>query len=291
MNELTRLLFECSHSDEVTRESFIKAPFPWPGAKSKSVENILPHMPYRNGYAEPFGGSGSVLLSRRPCNLEVFNDRFSGVTSFYRVIRDKAKLDLLIDRLQLCLHSREEFIWCKNTWKNCEDDVERAARWWYMVTCSFGALSRNFGRAVSGKVQQGPKLKTNLALFTPCHTRLQNVQIENQDWRQVLKDFDRKDMVWYIDPPYYKTTKGMYECELSDKDHYDLLEAIQHLDGFVALSGYENTLYSGYKWTKKLTWKNFVTQQSQAKTETNNLLEIDMTRGYAMETLWILERS
>jgi DNA adenine methylase len=286
-NEMYKLFMQLDQHSEDSRESYCRAPFGWPGAKSKSVEYIVPHLPYRNGYGEPFGGSGAVLLSRRPSHLEVFNDKFSGVCAFYRVIRDRLKMNQLLDRLALCLHSREEFIWCRDTWKNCEDDVERAARWWYMVTVSFGAQGRNFGRAVRGKVQQGPKLKTNLKYFTPCHLRLLNVQIENQDWREILRDFDCKEFVWYLDPPYYRTSKGMYECEMPDSDHIELLETVMKLQGFVAISGYDNPLYSSYKWTKKLQWKNLVTQQSQAKTQTNNLLDVDMTRGNAVETLWI----
>ena len=284
--DMLALLQALDQTDDV-REQYVRAAFPWPGGKSKSIDNILPHLPYRKKYGEPFGGSGAILLARRPCDLEVFNDKFSGVTCFYRVIRDRVKMNKLLDRLALCLHSREEFIWSKQTWKDCEDEVERAARWWYMVTCSFGAQGRNFGRALKGKVQQGPKLKSNLKLFPECHLRLMNVQIENQDWRQILNDFDDKDMVWYLDPPYRLSHKGMYECEMSDSDHQELLERIQKLQGFVAISGYDDPMYNRYKWSRKLQWKAFVTATAQAGTETNHLRKEDMQRGYAIETLWI----
>lgn len=281
------LLLSLDQVDTV-REEYVRSPFPWPGGKSKSIDNILPHLPYRASYGEPFGGSGAILLARRPCDLEIFNDRFSGVTCFYRVLRDPIKLNLLLDRLQLCLHSREEFIWCKQTWKDHEDEVERAARWWYTVMSSFGAQGRNFGRSVKGKAQQGPKLKNNLSLFHPCHNRLQNVQIENQDWRQILTDFDQPTMVWYMDPPYYQSTRGQYDCEMADEDHQELLERIQSLRGFVAISGYDNPLYNKYKWDRKLQWKAFVSQQALAQTETN-FQTGDIKRGFAIETLWVKE--
>lgn len=264
-----------------------RASFGWPGGKAKSVENIVPHLPYRNSYAEPFGGSGVILLSRRPCNLEIFNDKYAGVCAFYRVIRDRAKMDRLLDRLNLCLHSREEFVWSRDTWKDCEDEVERAARWWYMVTCSFANLGRSFGRAVSGKSQFGGKLKTNLRFFSECNIRLQKVQIENLDWREILDDYDSKDMVWYLDPPYYQTTKGQYECELTPADHEELLERSQKLKGFVALSGYDNPLYSSprFKWSRKLQWKKYVTTTPLVGSES----VYEQQRGYQLETLWIKE--
>jgi len=278
-------------SHEEVREQYTRAPFGYPGAKSRSLENILPHLPYRSGYGEPFGGSGAVLLARNASSLEIFNDRYSGVTCFYRCIRDISKMNALLDRLNLCLHSREEFIWSRDTWKNCEDEVERAARWYYMVACSFGSQGRNFGRCIKGKAQIGPKIKNNLKFFVDCHKRLLNCQIENQDWRTCLKDYDNSDFVWYLDPPYYEYAKGMYECEMSKEDHVELIERIFTLNGFVALSGYDNELYEKYPWDYKYSWMIQATALSQGFTESNNLAgkEETMKRGMAKEVLWIKE--
>lgn len=274
--------------DEV-REEYVRAPFGFPGAKSRSFKQILPHLPYRIGYCEPFGGAGTCLLARRPSKLEIFNDRFAGVTCFYRVLRDSDLKHQLMERLQLIQHGREEFIWSKKTWKNCEDDVERAARWWYMVNASFGSLGRNFGRSTQGIGSIGNKLKNNLELFHQCHLRLQNVQIENLDWRTMFRDYDNSNMVWYIDPPYYEYCKGVYECEMSKEEHGELLERIWKLEGFVALSGYDNPLYDSYDWNYRHTWTVSVTMLAQDDTQTGNHSEVDLHRGKAQEVLWIKE--
>lgn len=281
------------NSDENKREEYIRAPFGYPGGKSRSLDSILPNLPYRDGYCEPFGGSGAVLLSRHESKLEIFNDRYAGVVAFYRCLRDKNKKDELTDRLQLSLHSREEFIWCRDTWKDCSDDVERAARWYYMTTMSFGQQGRNFGRQMKGRAQLGPKLKNNLQLFQGIHNRLLNVQIENLDWRQCLKDYDTPDMVFYLDPPYYRYARGMYECDMPQEDHKELLERIFQLQGFVALSGYENELYDQYPWNLRFQWRVNVSSLAQAFTESNNLAgkEDTIKRGFAIETLWIKEAS
>lgn len=217
----------------IIRENYVRAPFPYPGSKARSLDKILPHLPYKSRYCEPFGGTGSVLLSRRESRIEIFNDRYSGVTCFFRVIRDKEKCNALVERLSICIHSREEFIWSRDTWKNCEDEVERAARWFYTICKSFGAQGRNFGRGTKSTAQFTNTFWGRIENIFPCHQRLKNVQIENQDWRQCLKDFDSPDMVWYIDPPYYQYAQGMYECELKKEDHEELLERIQSLKGFV----------------------------------------------------------
>lgn len=290
--ELLAMLNSMDSQDEV-REQYVRAPFPYPGAKSRSLASILPHIPQRAGYGEPFGGSGAVLLSRNASPLEVFNDRYAGVTCFYRVIRDRVKMNALLDRLNLCLHSREEFIWCKSTWKDCDDEVERAARWYYTIMSSFGAQGRNFGRCVRGKAQIGPKLKNNLKLFHGVHNRLLHTQIENQDWRICFKDYDHADFVWYVDPPYYQYNKGMYECEMAKEEHLELLERVHHLSGFVAVSGYENELYDNprFKWDARYEWMVIVSSLGQGFTESNNLAGKEglLKRGTAKEVIWIKE--
>lgn len=275
----------------VVREDIVRAPFGFPGGKSRSLMEILPKLPQRRGYGEPFGGSGSVLLARSACDLEVFNDRYAGVTVFYRCMRDRQKSEALVERLRQVLHTREEFIWCRDTWKNCEDEVERAARWYYSVLMSFGAQARHFGRAVDGKGQQGPKLWNNLKLFPAVHHRMKNVQVENLDYRQCLKDYDRPDFVWYLDPPYYTYNKGMYEHNLSGDEHIELMERVQQLRGFVALSGYDNPVYDRYKWDDKYTWKVRVSMLGMAFNEECHTsgLEESQKRGHAQECLWIRE--
>lgn len=290
MSDMLSMFNELGSHDEEIREDYVRSAFGYPGSKSRSLDKILPLLPYRGMYCEPFGGSGSVLLARNPSKLEIFNDRYAGVVAFYRCIRDGKKCNALIDRLVFCIHAREEFIWSRDTWKNCEDDVERASRWYYMVQASFGGQGRNFGRAKKVKAQIAPKLKNNLKLFPALHNRMVHVQVENLDWRLCLRDFDDSEMVWYIDPPYYQVYSGMYECEMKDEEHRELLERIFHLKGFVALSGYNNSLYNSYRWDDKHTWEVMVSASGIAETESNNRIgTVSHERRKAEETLYIKE--
>lgn len=288
-SELGNTLNWFANQEEEVREDYVRSAFPYPGSKAKCIENIIPHLPYTDMYSEPFGGSGAILLARNSSRLEIFNDRCSGVTAFFRVCRHKENLDALITRLSILIHSREEFIWCKNEWKNSEDDVERAARWYYMVVCSFGSHMRNFGRSKDPKALFAPKLHNSLDFFYPLHDRIKNCQIENLDWRQCFKDYDHSDMVWYIDPPYYQTSGGMYENELLDSEHVQMLDMIQDLQGFVAISGYPNELYNSYKWDKIVSWEQNSSSLGIAFTGTNNLdkFKNQLQRQKVTEVLWI----
>jgi DNA adenine methylase len=281
-------LLNCLDSNvEEVREQYERAPFGWVGGKSRSLKYLLPHIPYRRCYVEPFGGSGVVMLNRNPSPLEVFNDRHSGVVAFYRCIRDPEKLGQLIDRLELTIHSREEFIWCKQTFKDVVDDVERAARWYYMIETSFSNKGQYWGRVRYGK-NTSNKISNKLKEFDRIHDRFRNVQVENQNWRQIILDYDSHDTVFYCDPPYLGTDTSLYDGLVFKRDdHIQLLETLQDLNGIVVLSGYPNLLYDDYKWDERYEWEVAVTTDGQVKTNTNK----KQTAGKVIKTTevaWIL---
>lgn len=291
-------IFRSLDQSEEVRENYTRAPLGYPGSKSRSISQILPHLPYRRSYCEPFGGSGSILLARHSVDLEVYNDRYGGIVAFYRCLRDPVRWKELRERIELTVHSREEFMYCKETWENQDvtDEVDRAFRWYYMHQNSFGHQERNFGRAgKGGKNQHGAALRNNAKMFAGIHYRLKNVLIENQDWRQILADFDHPENVFYLDPPYVKFDKGIYKHYMTKADHIEMCERIQHLDSFVALSGYYDpetvAIYDKYPWDRVLTWNSYSSAVALAFTETNGRKghEDNIRRRKTVECLWIRE--
>ena len=296
MVDLLKLFDDLDRVNPTSRSSkdgvIIRAPFPWPGGKSRSVANILKYLPYRKVYVEPFGGSGVVLLARTACELDVFNDRFAGVVAFYRCLRNPEKYRRLVDWLDLTIHSREDFVDAKNTWVTETDDVSRAAKWYYLVNYSFGSLGRNFGRSTSGRGLIAGKIRNKLKMFPFLHARLKRVQIENQDWYDCMRDYDHKDTIFYLDPPYVDAYDGTFVHGMPRNEHDKLLETIFNCKGFVAVSGYSNPLYENQDWDHRFAWESFVTIES-CVTKGNNkeCLEGKTKRVYAEEVLWIKEPS
>lgn len=278
---------------QVREKNCKRAPFAYIGSKANSADFIHPHLPYADAYCEPFGGSGTILLQRQPSKLEIFNDRFAGVTCLYRVLRDPARVEQLIERVSLIAHSREEFEWCNKTWMGCEDELERAARWWYQHSCSFAKKANAFGRSTSGTNSTGKALRNAIQWFEPVHQRLHGVIIENLDWRVIFRDYDSEGMVWYMDPPYVGGTKGLYSHEFTKEDHIQLCDRIFELKGFVALSGYGDKetkeIYDRYNWDSIEEWDSRNSLAGYAFTDTNNLAgkEHLLNRGKTKENLWI----
>jgi DNA adenine methylase len=266
----------------------IRAPFAWPGGKTRSVKFILDLLPASDIYAEPFGGSAAVMLAKPPSKLDVYNDRFTGVAAFYKCLADAKLFNALLERLEVGLHSREYFEWCKETWAQCEDDVERAARWYIMQRTSFGALGRNWGRNINPMVNTGNKYHRKLDLFPTIHQRMKNVQVENCDYKQIFSDYDSYDTVFYVDPPYLGTDLNIYKDKWSSQHQIELLKTIFNCNGFVALSGYDCKMNDLFPWDDKYEWNTAVSIKSTANNERNKK-KTEYAREQATEVLWIKE--
>lgn len=66
----------------------LKAPFPYPGGKSRVVDIVWPRLGQTSHYVEPFCGSAAMLLG---CpwthSLEVINDQDHFIANFWRAIK------------------------------------------------------------------------------------------------------------------------------------------------------------------------------------------------------------
>jgi len=207
-------------------------------------------------------------------------------------LRDKDKYEQLVDRLDLIIHSREEFAWCKETWETCYDDIERAARWYYMVSYSFGCLGRNFGRSKAPTSRMAGKIRQRLEHFQSIHERFHRIQVENQDWEDCIHDYDHPDTVFYLDPPYVDGDQGIYKHKMKQDSYNHFVDEIFKLKGFVALSSYSNPVFDNRDWDAIYRCDVFVSMKSlafEAKNHKEHLKDVDDGRGVIEECLYVKE--
>ena len=116
--------------------STARSPFPWFGGKQKLADDIIALFPHHRVYCEVFGGGGSVLLSKPPVVFDVYNDAEDGLVNFFTVLRDRP--EHLVPLLELTPYARSEFLHCVDTWRDVGDPVERARRFYVVVSQCFG---------------------------------------------------------------------------------------------------------------------------------------------------------
>jgi DNA adenine methylase len=237
-----------------------RAPFPWFGGKGNlKIKNaILELIPPHEQYVEPFGGGASILIAKEPSRVEVYNDVNRGGVNFFRVISDVEYFGKFIARTSLLPVSRELYEEYMRTWPAIHAPVEQAVQWYYIARQSFGGMFGNaWGTVVNsstgGMAQTTASWRSSFENLPKVHERMQQVQIECADWRDILKRYSGSGWLAYCDPPYVSGTRkaGGYDHELKNKDHEELIQALLKYDGAVVLSGYNNALY---KPLEKANW-------------------------------------
>ena len=68
-----------------------------------------------------------------------------------------------------------------------------------------------------------------------CSHRLKNVVLENKDFEDVIRQYDREDAWIYCDPPYYKA-ESCYEVEFPPEDHQRLHDVLVTCEGYFIVS-------------------------------------------------------
>ena len=215
------------------------------------VAKLLPLVPLHKRYIKVFGGGAALLWAKPPVEVEVYNDLDGGLVHFFRVLQDFEQFEMLYHRLQYTLYSRQEFNDVRATWEAEIDPVIRAHKWYIVARMSFsGHFGNSWSSSVTTSVRGMAKTTSSwlsaIESLPRFHKRVQRVQVEQADFRDILNRYDTAETFFYLDPPYVSSTRsaGGYKHEITDKDHRDLIEIILNLQGKVLLSGYPNPIYN-----------------------------------------------
>lgn len=217
----------------------------WIGGKKVLRGKIIEQFPEQGTYGryiEVFGGAGWVLFSSDShAKMEVYNDVNGNLINLFRCIKHHP--DAVQEELQYILISREQFLDAREQIKTRGmTDIQRAARFFILIKESFGTDLRSFGM----RSRNMEKAKDYL---TEVSKRLNKVVIENLDFEKIIKNYDKTDALFYLDPPYYETEK-YYPDRFMPKDHERLKGALDGIKGKFILSyndcAYIRELYKDY---------------------------------------------
>lgn len=223
----------------------------YPGGKYKLAKWVISHFPAHETYVELYGGAASVLLRKSRSIGEVYNDLDGDVVNVFRVLRNREQAAVLARMLALTPYANEEY---RLAYEPCDDPIEQARRMIFRSFAGHGSDSvtrshagfrghRNKESGVTA-AQEWVSFPRQIATFTE---RLQGVCIEQREAIKLIPIFTRPDTLFYADPPYLKSTRSSrsikYRCEMTDKDHVELAEALHQTKGMVIISGYPSELY------------------------------------------------
>jgi len=227
-------------------------PFNYFGGKSTWVDELEYYFPNHVHFVDVFCGSMAVTLNKIPSKLDTANDLDSSIYNFFKVLREYP--EELIRQLMLTAVSREEYEKAFPIQGENISNIEHARRFFVRCRMSFQGtgLKKSTGFNACINTSEKSKSKNVNKYFSAIEklpeivSRIQDVQIECMDYKQLIEKYDRPGTFFYCDPPYelrMRKYKKWYNHEFEDKDHKKMVEILNNVEGKVMISGYESDMY------------------------------------------------
>jgi DNA adenine methylase len=227
----------------------LRPPVKWPGGKRYLAKRIIKNFPHHRVYLEAFGGAASVLLNKKPVEVEVYNDLDHRITRLFRVLRDQG--ENFVAKARFIPYSQVEF---ENaaTYPSEAADLEMALCDFVRWRQSFGGKGESWsyttGRARGGMAGDVNAWWTAIDSLADIINRVRRVQIICQSAFDAIPRFDHPEGLIYCDPPYVHSTRdehsrNVYHAEMSDREHRELANLLAKCKAKVVLSGYPSSLY------------------------------------------------
>ena len=188
-----------------------------------------------HSYAEPFVGMGGVFLRRsRRANAEFINDVNQDVYNLFRMLQEHyvAFLDLL--RFQITTQAGFKRLLAVDP--ETLTDLQRAARFLYLQRLAFGGrvAGRTFG------VSNERSARFDLTRLEPdleaLHERLSGVTVMCMGYAAFIDRTDRKDALFYLDPPYWGSEGDYGKDAFGREDFARMADQLRRLEGDFILS-------------------------------------------------------
>ena len=205
----------------------------YPGGKRLIAKKIAGKLPPHETYVEPMVGGGSVYFAKSPARREVISDIDKSLMNFYRSLKSGA-----IERCDLTPKTRK-FDRIRSKSKNGKS----------LDPCEYLYLSKlSYGGKMGSSKNPRPWRKCKGKNASRCGVaskdhdkyadRLSKTKIEHGDFKKIIRKYDSKDTVFYIDPPYTVKTKDHYRY--GDLKPEEVKQAVDKVKG-KALISYNNS--------------------------------------------------
>lgn len=202
----------------------------WIGGKKLLRKQIVNRFPEKmEKYVEVFGGAAWVLFYKdKHAEKEVYNDINSELVNLFRMV--KYHPEAVERELEYMLNSREMYneYYTQDIRKRTE--IQRAARYFFLIKVSYGSKITSFGCT--------PRNVMQIRDLSEVQKRLSKVLIENKSFEQLIRAQDGEGTLFYCDPPYYKTEKyyDTGDSEFGKEQHIILRDILSKIKGKFVLS-------------------------------------------------------
>lgn len=226
----------------------VKALMKYPGSKWRIAKWIIDFFPDHHSYLEPFFGSGAILFNKTRSSIETVNDLDGNVINLFEWI--KKDPERLAHEIYYTPYAREVY---ENAYSSePEDSLGRAVNFYIRINMGYGFKTNGEKTGWKNDVQGREYAYTAREWcnfpekIMQAAERLRGVQIECMPAVDLIQRFNYRNVLIYLDPPYLLSTRcgKLYQCEMNDAGHGELLDVALVHKGPVIISGYDNALYN-----------------------------------------------
>ena len=189
----------------------IKSPLRYPGGKSRAIQQMKHLLPKEfDEYREPFVGGGSffIHLKQKQPKLKIWiNDLNPELYYFWKYAQKNS--DQLAHEVSKVKRERKDgqelFDELVNINVNNLSEFERAVRFFVLNRITFSGVVEAGG--FSKLAFDGRFTESSIDRLSKLGKILDGVKITHLDYRELLKDGEKK-VFTFLDPPYFKATKS-----------------------------------------------------------------------------------
>lgn len=217
---------------EVKMQSFLA----YMGGKSLLTGEIIKRMPNHQCYCEVFSGAAWLLFRKEEgaSRVEIINDINTDLVTLYRVV--KHHLEEFIRYFKWVLVAREEFTRFKSENPESLTDIQRSARFYYLLKSGYAARIKNPSFSIAATSRPRLNLLRIEEELSAVHLRLARVFIENRPYELLIQRFDKPDTFFYLDPPYYGCEDYYGDNIFFRKDFEKIRDILSNIQGKFILS-------------------------------------------------------
>ena len=222
--------------------------------KKKIVDEYFPPSSSYKTYVEPFVGGGSIYFYKnKDGHKEVVNDLDPSIYELFKGFQRYASIKLA-DEVNGD-YTEEDFNDIKESTPS--DDYGKFLKTYLLYKLSYFGKGESFGK---------PRIHTS---FTQYKDRLENVDILNKDYKEVIKKYDSPSTFFYLDPPVRAQT-GKFNFPAIDIN--EIADVCKSIKGKFLLSLAETNIKKDL--FKGFTIVNIPTKYVQGRSKGGQSLEV-----------------
>jgi DNA adenine methylase len=191
-----------------------------PAGKKRLAKRLASLLPAHKTYVEPFVGSGAVLFAKEPSAVEVIGDADPEIAAAFKTLKSMSAQKLA--RLRRMSWKGDEATFRRLIGAKPKGEVEKLHRFLYLSHFSYGKLrGKSFNHNAAGI--EANTLR-RIEQFAP---RLKNVRVHSGDYLPLVRKYDAKDTVFFLDPPYAGYNVEVGEDAFDEEQFFEVLQSIK----------------------------------------------------------------